>query len=140
MAENTVIVEFTIYGNPVAQGRPRFARIGNNVRAYDPGKSRGWKDDVRLQALQHRPKELIAGAISLHLMFHLPRPKSLPKRVTEHTKKPDAENLSKAVCDALEGLLYHNDSQIVRLTVEKQYAGSNGPMVRVTLITAGGQS
>lgn len=38
------------------------------------------------------------------------------------TKKPDIDNITKCVLDALNGIAYHDDSQIVRLTVEKFYA------------------
>ena len=41
----------------------------------------------------------IEGAVRLNLIFYLPRPKSLPKSVTTHTRKPDRNKLERAVCD-----------------------------------------
>ncbi|MBB1163667.1 RusA family crossover junction endodeoxyribonuclease [Lacticaseibacillus rhamnosus] len=38
------MIRLTIPGNPVPQGRPRFTRIG---RAYDPTKSRNYKQYVK---------------------------------------------------------------------------------------------
>lgn len=114
---------FTVFGSPVAQGRPRFARVGNFVRVYDPDKSRTWKQDVKaavLDALKGEP-EIHDGALGLKLFFHLPRPKSLPKKVMHHVKKPDADNLAKAIKDAVRGVLYRDDSQIVALEVRKVY-------------------
>ena len=114
---------FTVYGSPVAQGRPRFFRRGNFVGTYDPDKSRTWKQDVKAQVLDalNGTPEIHDGALDLRLIFHLPRPKSLPKKVVHHTKKPDADNLCKAIKDALRGVLYRDDSQIVTLEVHKQY-------------------
>ncbi len=126
---------FTVYGSPVPQGRPRFFRRGNFVGAYDPDKSRSWKDDVKAQvltALGGAP-EIHEGALQLKLHFHLPRPKSLPKRVTEHVKKPDLDNLAKAIKDAMRGVLYRDDSQIVVLRVEKKYGDPPQVVIGLTV-------
>lgn len=48
------------------------------------------------------------------------------------TKKPDADNIAKVVCDALNGVAYHDDSQIARLTVKKVYT-KNEEKVLVTI-------
>lgn len=48
-------ISFTIYGEPVAQGRPRAGRDHNgNIRMYDPQKSRDFKQYVKLAAAEHR--------------------------------------------------------------------------------------
>ncbi|MDA8123443.1 MAG: RusA family crossover junction endodeoxyribonuclease [Deltaproteobacteria bacterium] len=114
---------FTVYGSPVAQGRPRFFRRGNFVGTYDPDKSRTWKQDVKASVLDqlNGTPEIHEGALGVKLFFHLPRPKSLPKRVVHHVKKPDADNLAKAIKDALRGVVYRDDSQIVALEVRKVY-------------------
>ena len=123
-------MQFIILGHPVAQGRPKFYRRGNFVGAYDPGKSKGWKEDIKWQVIEQKPVKL-EGAIVMHLVFNLPRPKSLPKKVIEHTKKPDLDNLAKAVKDSLKGVCYHDDSQIVHLHAEKRYAEPTG--VNITI-------
>jgi Holliday junction resolvase RusA-like endonuclease len=115
---------FTVYGSPVAQGRPRFARIGGFVRTYDPSKSKNWKQDVKAQVLQQlggAPPALLEGPLELQVVFHLPRPKSLPKRVTHHVKKPDCTNLVKGIEDALNGILWRDDSQLVDVSLRKVY-------------------
>lgn len=48
------------------------------------------------------------------------------------TKKPDIDNLAKVVCDALNGIAYGDDTQIVKLSVEKVYAAEQ-PMVQVLI-------
>jgi len=121
----------TIYGNPVAQGRPRFARRGKFVTTYDPEKSRSWKETVKWQVLAQGVPEPLDGPLVMSLIFMLPRPASLPKKVIEHTKKPDWENLAKAICDALEGICYKNDSQIVECNVKKIYAERTGVQIGI---------
>ena len=45
-------LKMVFYGEPVAQGRPRFTTINGFKRAYDPVKSRNFKQWVRLCAIQ----------------------------------------------------------------------------------------
>lgn len=117
-----------VYGLPVPQGRPRaFVAPGGHASVYDPKKSKDWKNLVRAQVIAaERPAEPWAGAVKLWLMFYLPRPLSLPKKVIHHIKRPDCDNLAKAVKDALRGLLYRDDSQVIALLVEKQYGPTPG--------------
>jgi Holliday junction resolvase RusA-like endonuclease len=42
-------------------------------------------------------------------------------RLAWHTGKPDADNILKAVCDALNGIVWHDDSQVAFARVLKQY-------------------
>ena len=48
------------------------------------------------------------------------------------TKKPDADNIAKVICDALNGSAYHEDTQVVKLTVRKVYTEGE-PKVRVEI-------
>ena len=113
-----------LFGNPVAQGRPRAARKGNMVFMYDPAPSRKWKKDVALQtrlAMAAKGAKMLSGPLVGHIEFFLKRPKSLPKRTVYHVKKPDLDNCLKGLIDALQGIMYENDSSIVRLHIGKQY-------------------
>lgn len=110
-----------VHGNPVSQGRPRFYRRGGFVGVYDPEKSKSWKENVRWQATKQGAK-CLEGALSLHANFFLQRPKSLSKKAMHHVKKPDLDNLLKAVKDGLKGVCYKDDSQIVQIFCTKSYA------------------
>ena len=126
----------TVYGVPVAQGRPKFFRRGNHVGAYDPKKSRDYKDSIKLQAIDQLRTNgtmppLCEGALSMEVCAYLPRPKTLPKRVVHHTKRPDADNIAKGCKDAMKGVVYKDDSQIVELRVRKAYG--DPPRVVITL-------
>lgn len=109
-----------IYGNPVAQGRPRAFWRGNHIGMYDPQKSKSWKETVKWQAIEQKAL-LLQGAIKMNLLFMLQRPKSLQKKIVYHVKRPDLDNLVKAVKDALRGICYKDDSQIVELIAKKEY-------------------
>ena len=114
-------IKFKIIGKPIPKGRPRFFRAGAHVGTYTPTKTRKWEEFVRFQAVQYRPKKLWEGPISMALTFMMPRPKSLPKKVVYHIKKPDLDNLAKSIKDALQGIIYKTDSQIIILNLEKKY-------------------
>lgn len=115
-----------IYGNPVAQGRPRAFRRGNFIGMYDPEKSKSWKETIKWQAIEQKVA-CLEGALKMRLDFLMPRPKSLSKKVCFHVKRPDLDNCIKAVKDALHGICYKDDSQIVELHAYKKYAGGEVP-------------
>ena len=46
-------------------------------------------------------------------------------------KKPDADNIAKIICDALNNVAYHDDTQVIELIVVKKYARE--PKVKVAL-------
>jgi crossover junction endodeoxyribonuclease RusA len=80
---------------------------------------------VRLTGRELDPSITFPRGTAVHLgvTFLLPRPVSLPKKVRAHTKKPDLDKLVRAVKDALTGVLWSDDSQVVTMTVAKRYAG-----------------
>lgn len=133
-------IEFTVFGIPKAQGRPRGFAIPSGpkkgkVRVYDPETSRNWKADVKAQALVHRPPVPLDCPLRVRFTFTLLRPKSLPKRIVAHTRRPDVDNLGKAVADALRGVIYRDDSLIIEKVVRKKYGPSPGVHVIVEEVT-----
>ena len=63
----------------------------------------------------------IAGPVEVQLLFYLPRPKTVRRALPEIP--PDVDKLTRAALDALEGIAYKNDAQIVSLIARKLYAG-----------------
>lgn len=118
-------VEVRIPGEPCAQGRPRFVRRGKFVSAYDPPKSRNWKATAQehmRRAMHGRPP--LQGALNCDIVatFTCPRSdyrKREPRSWRWHAKRPDIENVSKAVLDAATGVLWVDDDQVARLVVLK---------------------
>lgn len=116
-----VLITFNIPGISVPKARPRATNIGNRAVMYTPTQTKQFENYVKLVAAQHAPKELLTSALEVQLDFLLPRPKSLPKKIRYHIKKPDIDNLTKSVLDALESIIYVNDAQIISLQVTKDY-------------------
>lgn len=126
--ETTIIIPM----EPKPKGRPRFA----NGHAYTPKETREYEDLVRLIA-RNAIKAPQSGAIRMKVDFYLPMPKKLSKAKfgdsePRPTKKPDIDNLGKAVLDALNsGVGYEDDKQIVELTLRKFY--SENPRTEITM-------
>lgn len=114
-------IEFIVKGTPVPKARPRAAIRGEHAVIYTPKNTAQFELYVKQIAAENAPPKLLAGAISLNLQFMLQRPQSLPAKIMHNTKKPDIDNLSKSVMDALEGVIYERDAQIVSLLVNKDY-------------------
>lgn len=78
---------------------------------------------------------MIEGPVSMTLLFTLYRPASAPKnRTPPATKKPDLDKMTRAIFDALTGICFHDDSQVVTLTASKRVASmGEGPGVRVVV-------
>ena len=100
-------VTVTIPGDPVAQGRGRAVRFGASVRVIDPAKSRSWKGAAQVHMIQARARALVfapfEGPLVVTVIATWARPKSQPKRnpPVYRTSRPDADNIAKAVLDAL---------------------------------------
>lgn len=116
---------------PVPKGRPRFHVQGRRVITFTPQKTHVFEQTVALEYAQkcteffekHIP-------IDVSIVFGLPIPKTTTKAKRreiengkiQHNKKPDIDNLTKAVLDALNGIAYEDDAQIVSIVASKKYA------------------
>lgn len=137
-------VEFTVPGKPVAKGRPKFARMGTFVRAYTPEKTVNYETLVKVAAAEAMgDREPIEGPVSIIIAIYVPIPVSESRKRSElmasgqilPTKKPDADNVLKAVKDAVNGVVWRDDSQVVDVVLSKRYSLS--PRVCVTVEPSG---
>ena len=98
------------------------------VQSYDKPEVRDWKRTcIAMFVTARGDRPLLAeGPVLLHLRFALLRPKSLPRRIVRPDRKPDLDNLAKAVMDAARGILFRDDGQVVDLVLAKHYAGEPG--------------
>ncbi|WP_258535684.1 RusA family crossover junction endodeoxyribonuclease [Bacillus sp. 03113] len=132
-------IKFTVYGDPVAQGRPRFSTQGGFVRAYDPKKSKDFKHFVKLAASDHRPNKLLEGPLIMEVRVFKATLKSFSKKKKAAAEKgelrpitkPDVDNFIKGIKDALKSVIWKDDSQVVDLRVSKWY--SETPRVEVVI-------
>ena len=114
-------IEFVVKGTSVPKARPKVAMRGEHPVIYTPRNTAQFELYVKQIATENAPPKLLTGALAMELRFFLQRPQSLPARIEYDTKKPDIDNLGKSVMDALEGVIYERDAQIVSLHVIKVY-------------------
>lgn len=127
-------IAFSVPAVPVAQPRQRHALIAGHVRNYTPTKSpvNEYKATLRLAASQAYSGPPLQGPLVAVIVFVFPS-KTKRSRKPKATR-PDCDNLAKATLDALNSLLYGDDSQIVSLRVEKWHAsGDEQPHVNVLI-------
>lgn len=121
-------MRFTVPGTPVAKGRLRFIR--STGRTYTPAATVGFEGLVAHEA-SRVTSTLLEGPLSVDILAVMPRPKRLLRRKDPDgliwcTSRPDADNVAKAVTDALNGIAYRDDAQVVDLTVRTVYAERDG--------------
>lgn len=117
---------------PQPKGRPKFTTIAGHLHAYTPKKTLNYESQVADLYKQMSGRVYIKKPQAIHvaIMFGMPIPMSTPKKYREpmlqdeikHTKKGDIDNLAKSVLDALNGVAWEDDSQIVSLNLKKFYA------------------
>lgn len=119
---------FFVEGKAEGKGRPRFAR----GHVFTPQKTKDFEARVRaaaLDAMQSRGWEPTDEPVRVEITcFFLP-PKSATKKflnqidntLVPYDKKPDADNIAKAVCDAMNGVVFKDDMQICSVACDKWY-------------------
>lgn len=136
-----IVVE--IPGEPVPKDRPRFravtARDGRSfVNVYTDAKTRAFEKALALTAkVAMRGKQPLQGPLmaAVTAFMGVPVSWSAKKRdsalagVIRPTGRPDWDNVAKSGLDALNGIVFLDDSQIVKAAVEKLY--SETPMLRI---------
>jgi len=134
-------IEFTVPAVPVAQPRPRAAMRGAHACVYHKaGPVDAFKASVRLAASQAFSGSPLAGPLRVDAEFVFPRTKAQtwkrkPMPRIPHAKKPDRDNLDKALLDSLTGLLWVDDAQVCDGRITKWIAaGDEQPHVLVTVI------
>lgn len=127
-------VSFTVYGIPAPAGSKRgFQRGGRVIITDDSKRSRPWKAQVATAAGETMDGAgLLSGPLLLEVLFVMPRPRGHlgtgrnAERVrasapTHPIVKPDTTKLLRAVEDALTGIVWRDDAQVVVQHVEKVY-------------------
>lgn len=120
-------ISITVPGEPVAKARPRFTKNGH---VYTPKKTAVYEQVIGLHArAAMKGHKILTGPIRLSVTAYMPIPQSWSlKQKTKamsgalrHTKRPDLSNIIKSVEDALNGIVYADDSQIDDSHIVKRY-------------------
>lgn len=128
-------VRFTAFGRPIPQGSKNAFKTGNRVVLVEASKGlKPWRSVVALSAklemLNQENVELIEGAVRVDLIFNFIPGKTVKRKWM--TTKPDADKLTRAIFDALTGVVWKDDSQVVEFKVRKVYALMDSVQVTVT--------
>jgi Holliday junction resolvase RusA-like endonuclease len=131
---------FSMVGLPRGQGRPRATVRGAHATVYKAQKDRKYETSVAKVAMGAMAgRAPFEGPLSVSLRFRMPIPASASKRTKAAmaageiapTTKPDLSNLVKSIEDAMNRIVFADDSQIVRNFNTKIYAEQPGVDVRV---------
>jgi crossover junction endodeoxyribonuclease RusA len=116
-----VRLEFGVAGKPAVQGNHAVSPRGyifekKSKELIDWREALGWRAKLAMGA----GKVPAHGAMHVRLEFYLERPKT--SRQSRPTVKPDLDKLARAALDAMTGIVWVDDSQVVELTAEKHYS------------------
>jgi Holliday junction resolvase RusA-like endonuclease len=136
----TLQIEFMVLGDPKGKGRPRFSRVGKFTKTYTDPKTRLYElkiaNEAKLAMFPHEPLET---PVAVYMNFCMPIPASYSKKrkqacllgVEMPCKKPDIDNIAKGVLDAMNGIVYKDDVQVIRLVLHKYYGTE--PFIYITV-------
>lgn len=139
-------IAFTVEGEPIPKGRPRFTRQQGR-RAYTPDRTKNYEMQVGFAAKAamrgHRPTSL---PVHVSIKAFFPIPKSAKKAEREaaakeqlwHCGKCDSDNVFKSIADGVIGIVYDDDKQICEMACTKMY--SDHPRVEVDVWELEGSS
>lgn len=128
------MIKLTLDIEPVAWGRVRRGRYG---QAYVPPKTRHFESAARsLMRKATWQLPIPEGPLKLKARFVLKKPKR-PKNRTEPMVRPDLDNYLKALKDSANGILWHDDAQVVHVDARKLYDMSGGnPRIEIEVTAA----
>lgn len=130
-------IQFEIAGKPMGKQRPKFARVGNFVKTYTPEQTINYENLVKYNCQQALTNLEFEGwfndePLEVFILANYEIPKSYTKKRVEEalkgrifpTKKPDIDNICKIILDSLNGVAYHDDTQVISIHCSKSYAKS----------------
>lgn len=137
-------ITFFVPGVPRGKGRARAYNVGTFIKHYTDAKTANYENLVKMLFVEAANKQgwkkIEAGIpIECQILCYFPIPKSWSNKKKEMAHwvmtKPDWDNVGKIICDALNEIAYHDDTQISRGIVEKMYGcGDVGAQVRFTVL------
>jgi len=135
-------MQIVIEGAPIGRARARVVRRGGFSIAYDPQHKEKQKT---IQLIKDQLDDLTdinaSNMYSVDLICYMPIPKSISKKKklllngTYHNKKPDGDNIYKYFTDCLNGIVYSDDSQIVKGSFEKKYSDNPRTVININCIS-----
>ena len=133
-------IHFQVEGDPKGKGRPRFTRAGKFTRVYTDKQTLDYESLIKSFAMEAMGStDPLETAVSVFLYVRLAVPQSYSKKRTEAClsgleqpcKKPDIDNIAKTYLDAMNGVIFKDDTQVIDLHVKKVYSAVAGVNVMV---------
>ena len=133
-------VSFTILGNPIGKERHRTSVLPNGkIHTYNSKKNTNYERFVKSEYKRQCGNIYFVGELDVELTIYFPIPKSFNKKNRESAlmdevrpqTKPDIDNCSKIILDALNGVAFEDDKSVVDLAAHKYY--SSVPCVEVII-------
>ena len=119
-----------VYGEPQYKKRPKFSSYNKFFRVYTPQETLDYENLVKYEYIQQCDKYYPEEELTIEIKAYFTIPKNTSKIKTQKmingeirpTKKPDIDNIAKVILDALNGVAYKDDTQIVELIIKKYYS------------------
>lgn len=140
------VTEITFPLEPKPKLRPRFHIYRGRILTQTPLETKVFENYLADWYPYHNGIKYEKGVpLEVKIIFGMPIPKSFSKKrrqqaiagEIQHTVKPDVDNLTKSVLDALNEIAWHDDSQIIRIDAFKRYAEE--PHISLTIIPKDGK-
>ena len=112
----------TSFRVPFVKGKGRVRFVKQTGRTYTPDATAEAMERIRQAYIAAGGTKAPEGAeVSVHITTVRPLPKSRPKRIESEPDiyRPDVDNLSKLVLDALNGVAWDDDAQVTELVAGK---------------------
>ena len=134
-------MRFTVDGEPKGKARARTVQNGENINRFTKKTKAENEKQIKVNYLstENRGIWFDNEPLSINIIAYFQPPKRFTKADREKVakgvilpvKKPDADNIAKIICDALNGVAYRDDAQIVDCHVTKRYGD---PWVEVMIM------
>ena len=122
------VIIFTVLGTPRPQGSKR--HVGRGIMVESSKYLKPWRQEVSQTALSLcKPMFPAHTPVEITLNFYFTKPKSAKRAAM--TTRPDLSKLLRAVEDALTGILFYDDSQIIESHMRKHYGGPERCVIEV---------
>ncbi len=138
-------MKFIVEGKPQGKARARtfYNRQRGKMQSMTPQNTVDYENLVRWSYkaaggtyYDKTPLNVSVRAIyDIPVSFSKAMRKSAAEGKIKPCKKPDSDNIAKAILDALNGVAYYDDSQVVGLTVKKEYGDSARVEVEIECLT-----
>ena len=138
LADCVNTIQIIIPGKPAAWQR---ARSNGKVRFDSPEQARNKLTIGQIGALAMQGRAPFQGPLQVHVAGYWQWPKSISEKKRRtygshfFVSRPDGDNLAKLLGDALNGIVWRDDAQIVSLTVIKRYGLTPQTMISVECLT-----